>query len=321
MKADAKALYDNRYSGDYMDSDAYSTWAHADLSVHQVVEVLSHVPIIPKRILDYGCGVGRWVSTLSGVFPEASISGVEISETATKKVQERFPQHVFSQLRDGKAPFDDEQFDFVFTYHVLEHVDDIGLTIQDISRLLCKGGYACIIFPCGNKGSLLERLMRLVDESIQMSHTGETAYFFEIPDGHVRRVTSDNTVALFEANGLTVTEQMFSGHFFGTIDWLCRGTGPAYINRVFQGRPPVGRFAQLRIETWRRILLMTHRFIQRRNLDVKKKRGILKQMAVIAVKSMADICDYAIVFLATVEWRLLKRRKGGSAQFLLFKKP
>ena len=75
--------------------------------------------------------------------------------------------------------------------------------------------------------------MNLVQESKQVSQTGEKSYFFEIPDGHVRHVTSDETIDYFKENELEIREQKFSGYFFGALDWLCRGTGPAYINRVF----------------------------------------------------------------------------------------
>ena len=134
--------------------------------------------------------------------------------------------------------------------------------MKDIARLITKGGYACIIFPCGNPGSFLDRSMNLFKESRQLSPTGEKAYFFEIPDGHVRRVTSDETIEKFKECGMEIRGQNFSGHFFGTLDWLCRGTGPAYINRVFSGQPPKSKLAHIKLELIRKSFLAIHRFLQ-----------------------------------------------------------
>ena len=65
--------YDVRYAGDYMDVDNYSTWAHADLRTRQVIEVLENIPISPNKVLDYGCGVGRWIPILAKIFSKSNI--------------------------------------------------------------------------------------------------------------------------------------------------------------------------------------------------------------------------------------------------------
>lgn len=210
--------YDDRYAGDYMDSDDYSSWAHADLRTRQVVEILESIPMSPNKVLDYGCGVGGWVPILAKVFEQSSIHGVEISSTAVEKAQEKFSHFNFYHLKNNTAPLPDESFDLVFSYHVLEHVDNFRTSVKDIARLITKGGFACIIFPCGNPGSFLDRTMNLYQESKQVSQTGEKSYFFEIPDGHVRRVTSDEAIGYFKEYGLEIREQKFSGHLFGTLD-------------------------------------------------------------------------------------------------------
>src|SRR5512138_3390497 len=90
--AETGEFYDRRYAGNYMDTDAYSVWGHGDLRTRQVMEVLAAADIRPARILDYGCGVGRWMEILSRVFPDADVSGVDISATAIEKARQRFPE-------------------------------------------------------------------------------------------------------------------------------------------------------------------------------------------------------------------------------------
>ncbi len=313
--------YDRRYAGDYMDTDDYSVWARDDLNSRQVMETLGHIPGEPGSILDFGCGVGGWIPVIAHVFPHAALTGVEISGNAVEKARLRFPHHRFHHLEGSRSPLDDESFDLVFSYHVLEHVGNITDSVSDIARLVKKGGHACIIFPCGNPGSLLDRLMGLIADNRKRSKTGELAYFFEIPDGHVRRLTSDETIELFRRQGMEVVNATFSGHFFGTIDWLARGTGPAYINRVFRTRKASTRFGQLRLDMARGGLLGLHRFLNRRSMDLTKRRPPVKQAAVFLVRSTARAMDATLSMCSSLEWRMFKKRPSGSAQYLVFRKP
>lgn len=313
-------LYDQRYAGDYMDTDAYSVWGHGDLRTQQVLEALSFVQIRPQLVLDYGCGVGAWLGLLSHAFPNAQFYGVDISKAAIEKVKKKYPGHHFEYFNGLTAPFAEMQFDLVFSYHVLEHVDDIDASIKDIARMLKPGGYAVIIFPCGNEGSFLDRTMRLISNSRLPTADSRTVLFFETFDGHVRRMTSSGTVTIFEKNGLKAITQLFSGHLFGTVDWLCRGTCPEYINRLFSGQPATGQLAKVQLELTRVIFLAIHRLILKKSLDLTKKRNPPKQMATFIVKQIATLADSTLIGLSSLEWRFLKRRKQGAAQYLVFRK-
>jgi trans-aconitate methyltransferase len=120
MSVSSKQVYDDRYAGNYMDTDEYSAWGHGDLRTRQVLETLRLVGTKPGSILDYGCGVGGWTSILSHAFPEAHIFGVDISSVAIGKAQRKFPQHQFTSFDGCDAPFGDSKFDLIFSYHVLE---------------------------------------------------------------------------------------------------------------------------------------------------------------------------------------------------------
>lgn len=319
-EAHVKQLYDQRYADNYMDTDAYSTWGHGELRTRQVLETLRLVEIRPKSILDYGCGVGAWLGLLSHAFPRARLHGVDISEVAICKARQRYPDCRLESFDGFTAPFADGQFDLIFSYHVLEHVTDVDRSVWDISRLLAPGGYAVIIFPCGNPGSFLDKMMSLMRDSRLPADHGRKVLFFETADGHVRRMTSEDTVELFRRHGLEVMEQRFSGHFFGTLDWLIRGTGPAYINQVFRGRPPKSLSARLRLEGTRRVLIGLHRAIRKKSLDIRKRRNPAKQAAVRIAYQLAVGVDRALDVLNAREWARRQGDPAGTAQYLVFRK-
>jgi ubiquinone/menaquinone biosynthesis C-methylase UbiE len=109
---------------------------HGPIAERRVREVLSSIETAPARILDYGCGRGAWIPSLARAFPSAQIVGLETSAKALDHAKRDFPDFRFL-LFDGRyAPFEDESFDLVFSYHVLEHVLDLSLTIADMARLV-----------------------------------------------------------------------------------------------------------------------------------------------------------------------------------------
>lgn len=312
--------YDAKYAGDYMDADAYSTWVHGGLAAQRVRQTLQQVPVVPARILDYGCGQGKWVGLLRSLYPQADIRGIDVSAVAIDKARKKHPDCRFLPFDGGRAPFDDAGFDLVFSFHVLEHVLDFAASVEDIARLVRPGGFACIIFPCGNVDSYEERLASLIKDGRQTSATGETIFFFERSEGHLRRVESASTISLFEQHGLTMTIEFYSGHFYASLDWLIRGTGPHYINAMFRGMTPASRYAALKLKLMHRLLLGSNRMLGYQHLDLKRTRQPLKQFLARLVRAAATRADRALLGLARQEWERRRKVKSGSVQYIIFQK-
>jgi SAM-dependent methyltransferase len=315
-----KKQYDERYDGDYMDADAYSTWVHEGLAAYRVRQTLQQIPGRPGRILDYGCGQGKWTPLLHELFPESAIFGIDISEVATEKAALKYSYCQFMGFDGVRAPLGDAEFDLVFSFHVLEHVLDISATVNDIARLLRPGGHACIIFPCGNRHSFEERFVSLLKNGREFSPTGEQIFFFEKAEGHLRRLESDQTIALFSNAGLTLRKEFYSGQFFASLDWLVRGTGPHYIKAMFSDAIPVNLYASIRLFLMRKFLLGLNRFLGFRNTDLEKSRSALKQPVVRLVAKTSSTVDRAIMKFARQEWDRHRDNRGGSVQYLIFQK-
>ena len=93
-----------------------------------------------KRVLDIGCGIGRLTRSLSDLFGEAY--GIDFSEEMISKARElnADKQKLHFQSNDGKSiPFEDNYFDFCFSYLTFRHIKDrqiIKFYIVQIDRVL-----------------------------------------------------------------------------------------------------------------------------------------------------------------------------------------
>lgn len=94
------------------------------------------------KILDVGCGTGANLEMLQN-FGEAE--GVDVSNDALE-----FCRAKGLKAHKGlaeKLPFADESFDLVTALDVVEHLDDDVAGLQEMRRVLKKGGRALIFVP------------------------------------------------------------------------------------------------------------------------------------------------------------------------------
>ena len=98
------------------------------------------------RALDFGCGVGRLTQALGGAFDRCD--GVDIAPSMVELAREwnahgdRCTYHVND--RDDLSLFPDGTFDFVYTAHVLQHMEPrfSRRYVDEFFRLLAPGGMA-----------------------------------------------------------------------------------------------------------------------------------------------------------------------------------
>ena len=93
-----------------------------------------------KRVLDFGCGLGRH----SILFAKHGfhVSAFDLSEEATVHLKswaekEELPVDI-TNADMLKLPYEDNSFDAIFAYHVISHTDSVGIKriINEISRVL-----------------------------------------------------------------------------------------------------------------------------------------------------------------------------------------
>ena len=98
----------------------------------------------PKpRLLDIGCSIGAIVETADRLGWHGV--GVDVSHTAVERCRHRgLDCHYF----DGETlPFEDQSFDVVTSWHVIEHVLNVAETLRDWFRVLKPGGVMVLETP------------------------------------------------------------------------------------------------------------------------------------------------------------------------------
>jgi len=99
-----------------------------------------------ETLLEYGTGRGEFLYVANSALLDAY--GVDVSY----KQYEDFKLHCSErellskyQIYDGKIlPFDDGFFDYVYSFYVLEHVQELSHSLMEIVRVLKKGGIVAL---------------------------------------------------------------------------------------------------------------------------------------------------------------------------------
>jgi SAM-dependent methyltransferase len=128
--------------------------------------------LAPGRALDIGAAAGGNTRTLqaAGWKPTA----LEYDDSAVALARARGLDVVQGDARD--LPFEDDEFDAVVAYDVLEHIVEHDVVASEIARVVRPGGKVFIAVPADPK------LWSAHDDAV----------------GHVRRYTRESLVALFD---------------------------------------------------------------------------------------------------------------------------
>jgi ubiquinone/menaquinone biosynthesis C-methylase UbiE len=95
-----------------------------------------------KRVLDAGCGKGRFARILRENNSSAQICGLDISPEMLKFVPEGIDRAAASMTA---LPFPADAFDFVYATESLEHAVEIEKAVSELCRVLRPGGRIVII--------------------------------------------------------------------------------------------------------------------------------------------------------------------------------
>jgi SAM-dependent methyltransferase len=128
-----------------------------------------------ERVLDLGCGAGRFVAALRAAGADAV--GVELAEAALERARRNVPGADLRLLEpDGSLPLAHGEIDLVWCSEVLEHVPDTGALLTEARRVLRPGGRLLVTVP--DHGRLRRTLIALARHEAHYDPLGQHLRFY-----------------------------------------------------------------------------------------------------------------------------------------------
>jgi SAM-dependent methyltransferase len=137
-------------TGERMIVDHYqsSLEDHVIYLVHMATYRFAETYTRGKRVLDFGCGSGYGSARIAE--SAAHVTAVDVAPDAVEFARSRFQRDNLSyQAIDPAAPlpFEDDAFDVVLSFQVLEHVRDTAHYLSEVRRVLAPGGRFVLVTP------------------------------------------------------------------------------------------------------------------------------------------------------------------------------
>jgi malonyl-CoA O-methyltransferase len=124
------------------------------------------------QILDLGCGTGYCLPQLNKLYPSAHLTGGDLAQGMLQHAKQHYPDYDY-QISDAEnLPFENEQFDLIFSSLAVQWCDDFSLVLKNAYRCLKPGGH--LVLSNLSTGTLREmkQAWQQVDEN---QHVNEFA--------------------------------------------------------------------------------------------------------------------------------------------------
>lgn len=115
-------------------------------------DLIHHDSIFPEgsRILEAGCGVGAQTKIIAPKNKNTHFVSIDVSEESIREAQSmaaacNIDNVEFKQADIYRLPFQDESFDGIMLCFVLEHLKNPRLALNELKRVLKKGGTLMVI--------------------------------------------------------------------------------------------------------------------------------------------------------------------------------
>lgn len=139
-------------TGERVIEDAYKASASSYLIYlfHIATYEFSRTYVAGKTVLDFGCGSGYGAHLLANDCHH--ITGIDISPDAIAFANacytgENLEYRSIDDVQTHALPFDDEHFDTVVSFQVMEHIPQVEKYLDEIHRVLKKDGFVVIATP------------------------------------------------------------------------------------------------------------------------------------------------------------------------------
>jgi len=132
-----------------------------------------------KQILDLGCGTGYCLPLLNKLYPNAHLTGGDLAPGMLQHAKQHHPDFEY-QISDAEnLPFEDNQFDLVFSSLAVQWCDDFSRVLKNAYRCLKPGGHLVLSNLANGTLCEMKEAWHQVDEN---QHVNEFASWQELGD-------------------------------------------------------------------------------------------------------------------------------------------
>ena len=160
------------------------------------------------RVLEVGCGGGRFLRALAVARPQLELTGVDVSRSALATLAELAPAIGTRVATPSALPARDGEFDAVLLIDVLEHVADPAAMLAEIRRVLAPGGVLHAHVPCEDDPRSPWRWLP--------GQRGARSWKRRF-GGHVNRFRRRELLARLDAAGFEILRERGSLHLLGAV--------------------------------------------------------------------------------------------------------
>jgi len=132
----------------YEEDDWYTLIEYVTFLKHRAAYDFALERAVGLQLLDFGCGSGYGASLLAGA--AATVDAVDASAPAIAHCQSHYqiPNLTFHKIEpDTTLAFDDNSFDLIISFQVIEHMPDVQAYLKLLNRVLRPGGTLLITTP------------------------------------------------------------------------------------------------------------------------------------------------------------------------------
>jgi SAM-dependent methyltransferase len=183
-----------------------------DLAALRLERCLDAIKDKTGKLLEVGCGAGRYTRAFLHYRPDLEVSGCDISHIALAEAKALDTTgKIDYRLGDAlDLPYEDASFDTVLLFDVFEHVTDVGRAADEVARVLKPGGVFHCFVPCeGNKRTIFALLR---NSKLLPIHRWKRDHI-----GHIQILTTKQMQGILQKRGLQVIDTTFSFHILGQI--------------------------------------------------------------------------------------------------------
>jgi len=160
------------------------------------------------RALELGCGAGRFMRLLQPNNLGARFFGCDMDMKSLEAGHRQQDGACYTAADVHALPYQDNSFQTVLVFDVLEHLRQPDRTLSEVRRVLQPGGLLHALIPCeGQPGSLHWVLWRL--------HLGDDLK--ERHSGHIQRFTRRGALQLLRDAGFSIERVTYSMHPLGQV--------------------------------------------------------------------------------------------------------